>query len=103
MRKFTKASFKSYVKKNSDRLFVKTKSDFDSMTDCVTTVNGVWSKLKKDDFRSKENTLGWHGVWLVGHSRDYFREYKDEEMVGYEVTNCCGRFVIAQMVGGSHV
>lgn len=42
-----------------------------------------------------ENTLGIEGVWLVGSSRDYFRLYEFQGMVGIEVSNCCGSFILA--------
>jgi hypothetical protein len=94
-KKITKATFKTFIKKNINRgVYVKTKSDFDGMVDGVRPV--------KDDFTmvmsyvpENEHTLGMAGVWLVGSSRDYFTAYSDEQFEGIEVHNCCGNFIVA--------
>ncbi|MDZ4241142.1 MAG: hypothetical protein U1D31_03425 [Patescibacteria group bacterium] len=28
-------------------------------------------------------------------SRDYFTAYADDKFIGYEITNCCGHFILA--------
>jgi len=38
--KITRTTLKSFIKKNSDNLFVKVESSFDGMTDCVQRVDG---------------------------------------------------------------
>ena len=63
------------------------------MTDCVEAVQDDFHKAVKDE--RHENTLGVAGAWFVGGSRDYFREYSEGGFKGYEVSNCCGRFVLA--------
>ena len=35
MKKITRATFKAFVRKNSDNLLAKVISDFDGMTDCL--------------------------------------------------------------------
>lgn len=93
MNKITRTTIKSFIKKNFDNLYIKTKTSFDGMTDCVEAVQDDFHKIIKEDYN--EYTLGIVGAWFVGQSRDYFREYNDGNFKGYEVSNCCGRFILA--------
>lgn len=100
-KKITKATFKSFVKRNRASLLIKTKSSFDGMCDGVREVedNGFSKALDKDNGWSrdtwKDNNLGIHGIWLVGSSRDYFSSYADGTYSGIEVYNCCGSYIVA--------
>lgn len=94
MKRITKATFKSFVKKNRANLYVKVKSSFDGMTDCVQQLNGGFAPAKEAVY-THENNLGIGGVWLVNGSRDYFREVTQDGFTGIEVYNCCGTFVVA--------
>ena len=94
MKKITKATFKSFIKKNRPNLYVKVKSSFDGMTDCVEQVEGGFVPAQ-EAYYVHENNLGIQGVWLVHGSRDYFREVKENGFTGIEVYNCCGTFVVA--------
>jgi len=88
--KITAATFKSFVKRNSDNLWVMNISDFNGMTDGIEHVeNPKWKKtfLTGDDFYKRS----WvEFVYMVGHGRDYFRLYEDENFIGINVYNCCG-------------
>lgn len=120
MKKITKATFKSFVKKNEGKAFIQFVGSFDGMSDCVEYTPAAQRKfvpLQKDTvsesdytygaeqgrtreevearFFSDENTLGYKGIWLVNNSRDYFRAYEDENFIGINVYNCCGNFTIA--------
>lgn len=44
---------------------------------------------------SNANTLDIQGVWLVGSSRDYITPYSENGLIGYEVYNSCGKFILA--------
>jgi len=93
--KITKATFKSFLKKNEGKLFIKNRSDFDAMTDCVSyddTARFIPVELTD---KCPDHDLGIRGLWLVGQSRDYFTEYEDEQFKGIEVYNCCGTDIIA--------
>lgn len=92
--KTTKATIKSFIRKNEGNLYINIKSRFDGMTDCVESVAGQFQKAKKTTDYT-ENTLGIQGAWFVGQSRDYFKSFKDNQLTGYEVSNCCGHFIIA--------
>ena len=92
--KITMATLKSFAKRNSDKLFAKTKSSFDGMTDGVEKV--------KDSFKPTTITsetgyyqTGIQGIYTVGSSRDYFRLYEDSKYIGIEVYNCCGTTILA--------
>jgi len=100
MKKITKATFKSFVKKNRNNLFVNVTSEFDGMTDGRKSVHQGFSAANLNDEWSNlpnvlEHTLGIEGVYLVNNSRDYFNHYEDDSLIGIEVYNCCGRFVVA--------
>lgn len=91
--KITRATFKSFIQKNIDNLYINNKSSFDGMVDCVMLINNGWRKATQTNEENKY-TLGINGIWLVGDSRDCFAEYKDEYFTGIEVYNCCGNFIL---------
>ena len=93
MSKITKATFKSFVKKNRSNLLVNVKSHFDGMVDGCVSLNGGFVKAS-DSYQPHENNLGIQGIWLVGGSRDYFSAYDQGGIKGIEVCNSCGRFVV---------
>jgi hypothetical protein len=93
-KKITLATFKSFIRKNADALFVNEKSSFDGMVDCVTACEGGFAPAEALD-KFESHTLGLRGLWLVGGSRDYFKAYEDDKFVGIEVCNCCGRSIVA--------
>jgi hypothetical protein len=93
MKKITKATFKSFVNKNSD-LYLKERSSFSGMTDCVEPLNGGFEPVQiRNEYL--DNTLGISGVWMVGHGGDRFSTYEDDNFKGIEVYNCCGCFIVA--------
>ena len=94
-KKITKATFKSFARKNKDNLWIKCKSDFDGMVDCVTQAKDPMFKPCENDKDYVEHTLGLNEVWLVGSSRDYFTPYEDNFYKGIEVSNSCGSFILA--------
>lgn len=93
MSKITKATFKSFIRKNPD-FKIKISSEFDSMTDGIQQVNSGFNKAVAATY-PLDNNLGFQGIWLVGGSGNYFREYNAGGMKGIEVHNCCGTFVVA--------
>ena len=97
MKKTTLATIKSFIRKNEDKLHINLQSRFDGMTDCCESCHAGFEKTVKTD-RCAENTLGIEGAWFVKGSADYFRPYDDGKFKGYEVYNCCGRFVLAVAV-----
>jgi hypothetical protein len=93
MKKPTRATLKSFINKNRQRLFVQVKSQFDGMVDGIRQVEHQgWIPAMED--RMVDHTYGVQGVWVVGGGRDYIREYQDDIFKGFEVSNCCGRFVV---------
>ena len=93
MKKITKATLKSFVRRNDGKLFVNVKSSFDGMTDGCESRNGGFQPQRTADFA--DHTLGIAGIWLVGSSRDYFKAYDKDDYEGIEVSNCCGYFIVA--------
>lgn len=94
MKKITKATFKSFIKKASDNLLLKKLSEFDGMEDGVRPVKDEFCKAVKTEDNIK-NTLGYIGIWLVGSSRDYFSHFENDNYVGIKYYNCCGSGIIA--------
>jgi hypothetical protein len=73
---------------------IKTKSEFDGMVDGVRSVDSNFTPIANAEYKC-ENNLGIQGVWLVGGSRDYFKEFTQGNLKGIEVYNCCGSFIVA--------
>jgi hypothetical protein len=96
-RRITKATIKSFIKKNKNNLYLKVKRVFDGMIDGERDVKDDFSLVEVKDNQSNtfENTLGINGVWLVGSSRDGFRFYEDDFFKGFYCFNCCGSFILA--------
>lgn len=92
--KTTKATIKSFVRKNSDNLLINVKSSFDGMIDGCAYYNDGFQKVQPDE-GNERNTLGISGAWFVNGSRDYFTPYNENGFTGYEVSNCCGHFILA--------
>jgi hypothetical protein len=98
MPKITKATVKSFIKKNQGNLFINVKSEFDGMTDGCERRNAGFVPAK-ETWDHLINTLGVQGAWFVD-SRNSFRAYEDETFAGIDVYNCCGSFVLAVKKGG---
>ncbi|MDD2475838.1 MAG: hypothetical protein PHI32_08000 [Dysgonamonadaceae bacterium] len=94
MKKITRATFKSFIRKAGDNLLIKVVSEFNGMVDGVEQVEDSFDKATKTDSNVK-NTLGFVGIWLVGSSRDYFTHFEDNNYIGIEYSNCCGSGIIA--------
>ena len=98
MAKTTLATIKSFIKKNEGNLYIKNLSNFDGMTDGIEQVkNPSFMRASKSDCK---NSHGAQGAWFVGNSRDYFKDYLDGDYEGYEISNCCGSFIIARPLAG---
>lgn len=98
-KKITRSTIKSFINREikNNNLYIKTKSSFDGMVDCVMPVDGGFTKVEKctRHENAKQYTLGIKGAWFVGQSRDYFTPWADDNFIGYEVYNCCGSFILA--------
>ena len=94
MKKITAATVKSFINKNKDKLFINIVSDFDPMCDGVKNLeNNNFKKATLCNY--DENSQGVAGLWLVGRSRDYFNRYEKDNLIGYEVYNSCGNWIVA--------
>lgn len=95
MKKITKATLKSFIKNNQGKLYISNKSSFDGMVDCVMPSGNNSFQLAVSADHAHENNLGIQGVWLVGGSRNSFREVDVKGFKGINVYNCCGEFTLA--------
>lgn len=106
MKKITLTTIKSFIKHNKGYLHISNRSSFDGGIDCV-------AQSEDKSFRQAQylmpggtsidenNRLGISGAWFVGSSRDYFTAWEDESFIGYDISNCCGRFILAIPKEGS--
>jgi hypothetical protein len=92
----TLTTIKSFIRKNPD-LYINNLSNFDGMVDCVMPCEdrGFRKATAPDQGYNHENKLGIQGAWFVFGSRDYIRSYDDDRFSGYEISNCCGHFILA--------
>ena len=88
-KRITLATLKSFIRKNANALYIKSKSRFDGMTDCVQEVQDQFTSILA------ENAIGLKGAYLVGGSRNHFWNFENDNFVGIEISNCCGRSIIA--------
>ena len=97
MKKITKATIKSFIKKNFDDLYISTRSRFNGMIDCVDACQDQsFRKVEKDTReRFANNSLDIKDAYFVGSSRDYFNVYDKDGFKGYEIYNCVGSFILA--------
>jgi len=95
MAKITKATLKSFIKKNQGKLYISNKSSFDGMYDYVMPSGDNSFTLSMAAGYPNENNLGIQGVWLVGGSRNSFLEVTVGGFKGINVYNCCGEFTLA--------
>ena len=97
MSKITRATFKSFLRKNQGNLFINIQSRFDGMTDMVESRNGGFVPATSADWHTDSN-CGIQGACLVGGSRNLFSLYENNGFHGIEVYNCCGQFVVATKI-----
>lgn len=99
MKKITLATIKTFIAREAKNgnLYIKRQSSFDGMQDMVASIdNPEFKKVSIDPkYYAQENTFGIPGAWFVKQSRDYFTPFSDQNFIGYEISNCCGSFVVA--------
>jgi len=95
-KKITKATLKSFVKRNRENLRILVSSRFDSMTDGVrATGDSTFEDVTPTSYDVEGTTLGIEGLWLVGGSRNYFSAFEGDTHTGIRVSNCCGSVTVA--------
>ena len=93
--KITRATLKSFIKKNQGNLLLSTINSFNGMTDgCDPCKDQSFRKTQNTD-RNPEYTFGIDGVWCVGLREDLFTVYHNNGLIGVEVYNPCGFFRLA--------
>ena len=103
MAKITKATIKSFIRKNIDNIYIQVNTKFNGMTDGVEAIdnNGFYQAKDADHYARekaadhKDYTMGIPGAWFVGQGNDRFQAYENDNFIGYEVYNCCGNFNLA--------
>ena len=97
MKKITRTTIKSFIKKNFDDLYISTRSRFNGMIDCVDSCHDQEFYKVEEDNRERfyDSSLGIKNAYFVGSSGDYFEPYNRDGFKGYEIYNCVGSFVLA--------
>ena len=97
MKKITRTTIKSFIKKNFDDLYISTRTRFNGMIDCVDAcADQSFHKGERDEReRFHDTSLGIKNAYFVGSSRDYFQPYDLDGFKGYEIYNCVGSFILA--------
>ncbi len=98
MKKITKATYKSFIKKNRKRLYVILRSEFNGMIDGCEDIQKEIKKAEETTTNVK-NSLGIKNTWIVNGGNDYFTHYEDNQCEGIEVSNCCGSFIVCTLKG----
>lgn len=93
-KKITKATLKSFLRKNYANVYIKILSEFSGMIDCVEQVEDTFCKAEFTD-KNIEHNLGFVGLWLVGSSRDSFSYFENDQFEGIKYYNCCGSGIMA--------
>ncbi len=96
-KQITFSTIKSFILKNLNNLQLKILSEFDSMDDCVRSVRKEFKKIEFEREDKKILTERYNsGIKDAFFPRDSsFTEFKEDNFIGYEIMNCCGRFVLA--------
>jgi len=95
MKRTTLATIKTFVKRNAGNLYVKTLDRFDGMVDGVRPVTDTYRKVDPAAVDMADaQTLGIPGAWFVRDSRDWFTPFGADGFEGFEVSNCCGSFIL---------
>jgi hypothetical protein len=102
-KKITRATIKTFIKKAlaSNNLYLMTKSKFDGMSDMVEDFNdpqfrkasGVFNPNDEHRLGISPENNGW-GLWLI-KGDDYYKQFENDEFIGFEWWNCCGSGLIA--------
>lgn len=94
-KKVTLATVKAFIRRNRATLLIKTHSSFDGMVDCVMDTGEREFTPASNTDNYHDNNQGIRGVWFVGGSRNWFIAFDRGGLVGYETSNCCGKFSVA--------
>lgn len=94
-KKITLATVKAFIRTNATELYINVTSSFDGMTDGCEQRHEGFKKVTTFTADHREHTRGIQGAWFVGDSRDYFTAYKKDGFEGIQVSNSCGRFILA--------
>lgn len=95
MSKITKATLKSFIRNNKDKLYIKVSGSFDGMQDCIDFRKSEFKPVIFTD-QQIEYTLGVKGAWILDtRASNSFETFKDENFTGIKVSNCCSYFTVA--------
>ena len=81
--------------KSTDRLFILTRDEYDSMDDTTEYRRTDFKQVTKHgDPDNYPNTLGIDGVWISDSIKNYFSSYEDKNFIGFRCECMTGSFVL---------
>ena len=93
--KITLATLKKFIREHNPAI-LEIKVLRDHYNNAGGEYQPDWQPVQSDDCPDlQKNTLGIKGLWLVGHSRDYFSLFTEPERTGIMCSNCCGSWILA--------
>lgn len=92
-KKITKATIKSFIRKNKDEIMVLHTNRFDAYCDGVRPVSEPFERVEFRIENGKEVPSYLSVPLDIRHN--IFKPYNKNGMIGFEVYNCCGTYVVA--------
>lgn len=92
-----KNTLKAFIRKNRYQLYISTRSKFNGMVDGCEPCTDKSFRVAKETTRDLRYTLGIEDAYFTnstGSARDFITKYEDNDYIGYNVSNCCGYFIL---------
>ena len=97
MKKITRATVKSFIRRHRDHLFIRIDSS-KSDDDCKRPIHGATFNAATVSNCADRDTLGVEGAWFLGKGfvgGDYFQSFQREGYEGIAVSTYLSDFVLA--------
>ena len=98
MKKITRATVKSFIRRHRDNLFIRIDSKIQGYDDGKSRIHGATFNAATVSNLADEITLGVEGAWFLGRGfvgGDYFESFQRDGYEGIEVFNRMCSFVLA--------
>jgi len=95
MTKITKATIKSFIRKNEGCLYIKHLSKWDPTDDSLRSLSDPVFVRAEEPKEIDNYNLGVYGLFWMSGIRNTVYPFNNGEFQGYEIANCCGRWILA--------
>jgi len=94
--KITKATLRSFARRNEGKLYAKEVSSFDGMSDIVeANTKAKFQPTEINNDKKNYYQTGIQGIYTVQGSGNMYNLYENDTYEGIEVYNCCGTTILA--------